>query len=101
MYADGQGVPQDFAEAVKWYRLAAEQGIAPAQNNLGNRYAISQGVPQDYVTAHMWFDLAAASGQHDANAARDRVAALLAPAEVSEAQRRAKLCLESNYRDCD
>ncbi|MBM3508219.1 MAG: SEL1-like repeat protein, partial [Alphaproteobacteria bacterium] len=26
MYAEGQGVPQDHAEAVKWYRRAAEQG---------------------------------------------------------------------------
>ena len=27
MYRNGQGVPQDDAEAVKWYRLAAEQGL--------------------------------------------------------------------------
>ncbi len=26
MYDHGQGVPQDYAEAVKWYRLAAERG---------------------------------------------------------------------------
>ena len=28
MYDNGEGVPQDYAEAVKWYRLAAEQGDA-------------------------------------------------------------------------
>jgi len=28
MYSRGQGVRQDFAEAVKWYRKAAEQGLA-------------------------------------------------------------------------
>jgi TPR repeat protein len=28
MYANGEGVPQDYAEAVKWYRKAAEQGNA-------------------------------------------------------------------------
>ena len=50
---------------------------------------------------HMWFNLAGAGGQHDAYAASDRVAALLAPAEVSEVQRRARVCLASNYRDCD
>ena len=27
-YRNGEGVPQDYKEAVKWYRLAAEQGIA-------------------------------------------------------------------------
>jgi TPR repeat protein len=31
MYRRGQGVPQDYAETVKWYRLAAEQGNADAQ----------------------------------------------------------------------
>ena len=35
MYDNGEGVPQDYAEAVKWYRLAAEQGDARAQYNLG------------------------------------------------------------------
>ena len=46
MYAKGQGVPQDYAEAVKWYRLAAEQGFAMAQDNLGLMYKNGQGVPQ-------------------------------------------------------
>ena len=34
MYRDGQGVVQDEAEAVRWFRLAAEQGHAEAQYNL-------------------------------------------------------------------
>ena len=39
MYDEGQGVPQDYAEAVKWYRMAADQGNADAQSNLGFMYA--------------------------------------------------------------
>ena len=35
MYAQGRGMPQDFGEAAKWYRKAAEQGDALAQFNLG------------------------------------------------------------------
>ena len=35
-YRDGTGVPQDDAEAVRWYRLAADQGLAGAQRNLGS-----------------------------------------------------------------
>ena len=38
-YDNGFGVPEDDAEAVRWYRLAAEQGDADAQNNLGFMYA--------------------------------------------------------------
>ena len=51
MYATGEGVPQDEAEAVRWYRLAAEQGIATAQTNLGPMYDIGEGVPQDEAEA--------------------------------------------------
>ena len=36
MYDEGQGVPQDYKEAIKWYQLAAEQGLGKAQFNLGN-----------------------------------------------------------------
>ena len=35
MYVSGRGVLQDFAEAVRWYRLAAEQGNVGAQGSLG------------------------------------------------------------------
>jgi uncharacterized protein len=35
MYADGRGVTQDDGQAVSWFRKAAEQGDAVAQNNLG------------------------------------------------------------------
>ena len=35
MYANGQGVPQNYKTAVKWYRLAAKQGLAGAQYYLG------------------------------------------------------------------
>ena len=38
MHSKGQGVPQDYKEAVKWYRLSAEQGDAQAQYNLGVMY---------------------------------------------------------------
>ena len=47
MYRNGEGVPQDYAQAVKWYRKAAEQGYANAQFNLGLMYTKVEGVPQD------------------------------------------------------
>ena len=47
MYAEGQGVPQDYKQAVKWSRLAADQGDGKAQYYLGAMYAKGRGVPQD------------------------------------------------------
>jgi TPR repeat protein len=55
MYGLGQGVPQDWKEAARWYRLAAEQGNAGAQNMLGILYRDGQGVPQDYKEAMKWY----------------------------------------------
>jgi hypothetical protein len=43
---------------VKWFRLAAEQGDATAQDSLGVMYAKGHGVPQDDKTAAKWFRLA-------------------------------------------
>lgn len=37
-YLGGEGVSQDYNQAVYWYRKAAEQGYANAQNNLGHCY---------------------------------------------------------------
>lgn len=62
MYDHGWGVPQDHAEAVKWYRKAAEQGEAVAQSNLGMMYDQGRGVPQDYAEAIRWYSKAADQG---------------------------------------
>ena len=59
MYADGEGVTQDYAEAVRWYRQAAEQGLASAQYNLGGMYTIGDGVPEDDAEAVRWYRKAA------------------------------------------
>ena len=90
MYGKGRGVPQDYVEAVKWYRLSAAQGYDLAQNNLGFMYASGQGVPQDYVEAHKWWNLAAAQGDADAVKNRDKVARLMTPAQIAEAQKLAR-----------
>ena len=54
MYEHGEGVRQDYAEAVRWYRKAAEQEYAEAQNNLGVMYANGYGVPRDKILAKEW-----------------------------------------------
>ena len=58
-YDNGEGVSQDYAQAVYWWRKAAEQGDAAAQSNLGNCYYNGEGVSQDYVQAVSWWCKAA------------------------------------------
>ena len=62
MYAEGQGVPQNYKEAFKWFRIAAEQGMPQAKKNLGYMYEKGQGVPQDYKEAVKWYRLSAEQG---------------------------------------
>ena len=66
MYHNGWGVPQDYKEAVYWYRLAAEQEHAKAQYNLGVMYNNGNGVPQDYEEAVRCYQLAAEQGHSKA-----------------------------------
>ena len=49
-----------MAQAVSWYRKAADQGNAGAQGTLGLLYSVGMGVQQDYNEAYYWLDLAAA-----------------------------------------
>jgi clan AA aspartic protease (TIGR02281 family) len=90
--ASAQGVPQDYAAALSWYRKAADQGHAEAQYNLGVMYANGQGVAKDYVIAHMRLSLAAAKGYNGAAKAlnRDIVAAKMTSAQIAEAQKLAR-----------
>jgi uncharacterized protein len=62
MYELGQGVPKDYKEAIKWCRVAAENGLAEAQFTLGFSYVEGRGVPKDYKEAIKWYRLAAAQG---------------------------------------
>ena len=47
MYENGRGVTRDDGEALRWFRLAAEQGDADAQFNLGVMYENGRGVTRD------------------------------------------------------
>ena len=100
-YRLGDGVTEDYAEALKWYRKAAEQGDADAQNNLGWMYKRGEGVLQDTIAAHMWFNIAAANGNNAAVKNRDTLAKELTKADIIEAQKRAKRCVASGYKDCN
>lgn len=53
---------QDYAEAIRWYRKAVDQGYAPAEYNLGNMYYYGRGVPQDPAEAARWYRKAADQG---------------------------------------
>jgi len=86
MYDKGWGVPENDAEAAKWYRQAAEQGEADAQSNLGRMYARGDGVSQDRVKAYMWCSLAEAQGHKKAARDLNFARRTMTTAQIAKAQ---------------
>lgn len=62
IYATGNGVQKDDAQAVRWYERSATGGYAQAQYNLGVLYERGQGVPRNDARAAAWYEKAAAQG---------------------------------------
>jgi len=88
-YATGEGVGQNYSEAVRWFAKAGEQGHVVAQATLGAYYWAGRGVPQDLSKAYFWSILAQAGGDE---ASKYRVAVLasrMPHAQVVAAQQQA------------
>ena len=62
MYYKGEGVRQDYKQAVQWFRNAAEQGVDEAQFYLGIMYYKGHGVRQDLALAQEWLGKACQNG---------------------------------------
>ena len=100
MYSNGDGVPQDYEEAVRWYTLAAEQGDAQAQYNVAVSFYKGEGVIKDIVYAHMWKNISASNGL---DVAREHLKTLekeMTLSQKEEAQRLARECVKKNYKGC-
>ncbi|MGD8999155.1 MAG: SPOR domain-containing protein [Granulosicoccaceae bacterium] len=66
LYAYGEGIKRNDAEAAKWFERAAQAGSAQAQYNLGILYENGWGVEKDPAQARLWYQQAANQGRKDA-----------------------------------
>ena len=80
---------KDVLEAVKWYRKAADQGLAEAQINLGVCYANGNGVGKDMVEAYAFFNLASITGYKNIEN-MDLAAKKMTSDQIAAAQKRTK-----------
>lgn len=85
MHLKGQGVEQDYDEAGKWFRKAAEQSIPQAQYKLGKLYSDGTGVPQDNEFAYVWYSVAAAHQHKKSMNAAEEIKSQLSDEEMKEA----------------
>jgi len=86
VYADGQGVAQDYVKALKWFRIAAERGHVWSQFNVGRFYMNGYGVQRNFKEAYFWIGLAV-NGSADTRPLGhwlEKVASELAPSERAE-----------------
>jgi hypothetical protein len=72
------------------FQPLADRGDGDAQFMVGYLYASGKGVPQDYVRAHLWFNLASAQGSDRAIDAREKIAEVMTPQQIAEAQKLAR-----------
>jgi TPR repeat protein len=87
LYAEGRAIARDVSAAEGWYERAALQGDTVAQVKLGTMYAGAGGAARNNNLAYFWFGTAARLGATGANAERDRIGALLQPAEREQADK--------------
>ncbi|MGB1800273.1 MAG: SPOR domain-containing protein [Gammaproteobacteria bacterium] len=65
MYDYGHGVEKSASESIKWYLMAAEQGVPLVQHDMGVKYFQGQGVEQNYDEAARWWEMSANAGIAD------------------------------------
>ena len=58
-------MPQDYGQALAWYRKAAAQDHPGAGASVGYAYDVGRGVPQDPAQAANWYRKAADDGSVD------------------------------------
>ena len=97
------GVTPDAAVSVRWHTLAAEQGIARSQEQLGAAYGLGRGVLIDHLQAYKWTALAASrlSGEEfdRVSKARDSLVDLLPDSQLNAANRIAKDWKPSTFEE--
>lgn len=73
MYQGGKGVKQDYAKALKWFRLSSARGNPWAQYFIARMYDDGRGVPKSREKAKVWFRKSAENGLKEGQEAYERV----------------------------
>ncbi|PWC19324.1 hypothetical protein DDT52_12085 [Brenneria roseae subsp. roseae] len=83
----GQGGKEDYAEALKQYRLAAHGGNRMAQYRMGIMRQDGLGASRNRIHAYAWYSMAATEGMNEAIHARNDLEAMMQPDEIKAGQR--------------
>jgi TPR repeat protein len=87
-YAMGERCYDQLLEedAAAWFEMAAQQGYARAQHNLGMMYILGRGVRKNLVEAYKWLTIAEGQGHEKSKAVRARIWKKLTPEQLEMGQ---------------
>lgn len=99
-YSNGEGIPQDYEQAAKWYPTAAEQSHGSAQYKLALAYAMGRGVRRDLHYAYKWATVASLNGIKEATQTIDLLETKMSADDIGKALKLGSLCLDTKYKKC-
>ncbi len=68
---------------------------------VGGSYYLGRGVLKDLTAAHIWTNISSANGNENSAEMRDTIEKEMTRKQIAEAMKRAKICMSSDYQDCD
>lgn len=89
LMVNGEGIRQDFPEALMWYEKAAALGHPRSRTSLGFMHNGGHGVPRDFIEAAKWYIVAGDQGEIEARKYLEKLAPRLSVDDMREARRRA------------
>ncbi|MBV9623117.1 MAG: sel1 repeat family protein [Acidobacteria bacterium] len=96
-YATGEGVKQDYREAMRWFLRSAEQGETRAQAKVAAWFWAGRGAPQDYSKAYFWGLVAQAGGDETGRTIVLNSVPYLNRAQITAEQEQADRWLHSHH----
>jgi hypothetical protein len=95
-YHNGEGVPGNDAEAIRWFQKAAEQGNVAAEAALGAYYWAGRGVPEDLSKAYFWSAIALAQGDENSKSRLEGLASQMTETQIAAARQQAEAWIQSH-----
>jgi len=101
LYRLGLGVRKSCEEAIRLTTLAARQGLARANYELGFFYGQGVCFNKNPQLAYMWFNIAELNGDSVASSARKGISEQLSRSQIEEALELSTKCIRSQYSKCE
>lgn len=96
-YATGEGVKQDYHQAMRFFLTAADKGSVRAQSRVASWFWAGRGAPQDYSKAYFWALLAQAGGDETGSTIVQQTAPYLTQIQITEEHRQADNWLHAHH----